>query len=719
MGLLTVSCLLLLALVVATVGYVCNRPHSTACTEPRCIQATANILRVMDLEADPCQDFYQYACGKYAEVTDIPEDKSKWSYFGNAVLHNKKLMRKLLEQDGYNFRGVHSEALFKVKSYYRACMNESLSEIARAGPLLQFIESLGGWTLLDNNNTTVSNWNEASWSLKETLVRLHKMRLSVLFTMAIGADDRNSTENILQFYQSGLGLSAPEIYESNDTKIVDAYTELGATVVTLLRLNGSPEVLEHAQMKQEARRRIEEIVEFERTLSKLFVPKNKLRDPVAIYNRMPLQELIDMIPTVDLKAYMEETLGRKVNNSLEVVVYTPSYFRRLNQLLMETPARLLADYTMWYAVQPFLKYLSQPFQSAVSEFKRVIRGVTAQPPLWERCMSKVDNTFGFVTGALYAEEKDSEVTKKKAVGLIEDIREAFLQNLPLVEWMDDKTRARAEEKARAVKDKIGFPDWILDPVKLDEFYEGMNISTESKFDNMVNILRFFQRKAMEDFGTPVDKTRWSMAPAEVNAYYSASLNQMVFPSGILQAPFFNNDVPMSMNFGAIGMIMGHELTHGFDDKGRKFDKFGNLDDWWENKSASAYVERANCMEKQYSGYEEHGLNLDGHFTLGENIADNGGLKLAYMAYQNWRKDNPEDLQLPLNLTFTQEFFLGMAQVWCSYQTPEHARLVIYTDTHASDKFRVIGAMSNTPEFSEAFDCPIGSPMNPENKCRVW
>ncbi|XP_022106131.1 endothelin-converting enzyme homolog isoform X2 [Acanthaster planci] len=718
MGVLTICCLLLLVLVVATVGFVCNRPHSTACLEPRCIQATANILKIMDLDADPCQDFYQYACGKYAEVTDIPEDKSKWSFFGNAVLHNKKLIRKLLEKDGFNYRGVHSEALYKTKTYYEACMNNSISESARAEPLLQLIESLGGWTLLDNG-TAAEQWDEGSWSLEQRLIQLHEMRLFVLFTMVVGADDKNSSENILQFYQSGLGLSAPQIYESNDTKIVDAYIELGATVVTLLRLNGSPEVWEHAQMKQEARRRIEEIVEFEKTLSKLFVPKNKLRDPVAIYNRMPLQELIDMVPQLDLQAYVADTLGGDVNRSLEVVVYTPSYFHKLNQLLKDTPARVLADYTIWYTVQPFLNYLSQPFQTAVTEFSKVVRGIDTQPPMWERCMSKVDAAFGFVTGALFVEERDSEVTKKKALELIEDIREAFLQNLPLVEWMDDKTRARAEDKARAVKDKIGFPDWILDPVQLDEYYRGLNISTANKFDNMVNIMKFFHYKSLKDFGTPVDKTRWSMAPADVNAYYSASLNQMVFPSGILQAPFFNNDVPMSMNFGAIGMIMGHELTHGFDNQGRKFDKFGNLDDWWENMSASAYVERSECMEKQYSAYEEHGVNLDGHFTLGENIADNGGLKIAYMAYQNWRRDNPEDLKLQLNLTANQELFLGMAQVWCSYYTPEHAQLMVYTDPHASDRFRVMGAMSNMPEFSEAFNCPVGSPMNREDKCRVW
>ncbi|XP_033625061.1 endothelin-converting enzyme homolog isoform X2 [Asterias rubens] len=722
MGVLTLSCLLLLVLVVATVGYVCNRerPHTTTCLEPRCIESTANILRVMDLDADPCQDFYQYACGKFKDVTEIPEGRSKWGSFSKVGLRNKHLMRKLLERDGFEYKGVHSEAFEKAKKYFQTCMNETLTEESGAAPLLRVVESFGGWSML-SNETLAGQWNETTWNLTTRLIQLHKMRMFSLFNNDIGPDDRDSTANIMKFYQSGLGLSLPEIYNGNSTvqKYLDGYIELGATAVTLLRSHDYPGVMEHAHVKEEARRRMQEILEFETKLSKLFVPKSKLQDPEQIYNKLPLQELIEMIPEINLPAYMTETYGEEISSSLEVIVYTPSYFPKLNQLIKETPPQLVADYTMWYMIRPYLGYLSRPYQDAIMVFSKVVSGVGTKLPLWQLCMSRVDSAFGFVTGALYVEEEDSEKTKKKALEMIEDIRFAFLENLPLVEWMDDETRERAEDKVRAIKNKIGFPDWILDPKKLDEYHDGLSISTENSLDSIVNIVRFFRQKGLKDFGTPVDKTRWSMAPAEVNAYYSASLNQMVFPSGILQPPFFDNNVPMSMNYGAIGMIMGHELTHGFDNTGRKFDKLGNLRDWWENQSAVAYEARADCMVNQYSQYQFGEKNLDGHFTLGENIADNGGVKIAYMAYKRWRKDNPHDLQLQLNLTLSQEFFLGMAQVWCSYETPQYSDLMILTDPHAIDQFRIRGALSNLPEFSTAFNCPSGSPMNPEHKCQVW
>lgn len=308
--------------------------------------------------------------------------------------------------------------------------------------------------------------------------------------------------------------------------------------------------------------------------------------------------------------------------------------------------------------------------------------------------------------------------------MIHDIRQVFLTNLNKVEWMDEETKEKAKEKAQAIRENIGYPDYLTNKTALAMMYKGFEIKKDNYFQNMVETFKFYNLKNYKRLGKPVDKGRWGMTPPTVNAYYSSTDNKIAFPAGILQRPFYDHRFPNSLNYGGIGMVVGHEITHGFDDNGRQFNKDGNLARWWSNKSIAAFKNKTACLEKQYSGYKFHGKNLKGIQTLGENIADNGGIKQAFQAYQNWkersRNGHPEP-PLPGLENFSDEqiFFLGFAQIWCSKYRYEAALSQINFGVHSPGKFRVIGSLSNFDEFSKAFSCKKGSPMNPEKKCIVW
>lgn len=304
--------------------------------------------------------------------------------------------------------------------------------------------------------------------------------------------------------------------------------------------------------------------------------------------------------------------------------------------------------------------------------------------------------------------------------MINEIRSAFEETLGDLVWMDEKTRLAAKEKADAIYDMIGFPDFILEPKELDDVYDGYEVSEDSFFQNMLNLYNFSAKVMADQLRKPPSRDQWSMTPQTVNAYYLPTKNEIVFPAGILQAPFYAHNHPKALNFGGIGVVMGHELTHAFDDQGREYDKEGNLRPWWQNESLTAFQNHTACMEEQYSQYQVNGERLNGLQTLGENIADNGGLKAAYNAYKAWLRKHGEEQPLPaVGLTNHQLFFVGFAQVWCSVRTPESSHEGLVTDPHSPARFRVLGTLSNSRDFLRHFGCPVGSPMNPGQLCEVW
>ncbi|XP_037695346.1 endothelin-converting enzyme 2 isoform X4 [Choloepus didactylus] len=341
-------------------------------------------------------------------------------------------------------------------------------------------------------------------------------------------------------------------------------------------------------------------------------------------------------------------------------------------------------------------------------------------PRWQTCISNTDDALGFALGSLFVKATFDRQSKEIAEGMISEIRTAFEEALEQLVWMDEQTRLAAKEKADAIYDMIGFPDFILEPKELDDVYDGYEVSEDSFFQNMLNLYNFSAKVMADQLRKPPSRDQWSMTPQTVNAYYLPTKNEIVFPAGILQVPFYARNHPKALNFGGIGVVMGHELTHAFDDQGREYDKEGNLRPWWQNESLAAFRNHTACMEEQYSQYQVNGERLNGRQTLGENIADNGGLKAAYNAYKAWLRKHGEEQQLPaVGLTNHQLFFVGFAQVWCSVRTPESSHEGLVTDPHSPARFRVLGTLSNSRDFLRHFGCPVGSPMNPGQLCEVW
>lgn len=349
-------------------------------------------------------------------------------------------------------------------------------------------------------------------------------------------------------------------------------------------------------------------------------------------------------------------------------------------------------------------------------------GTTDDDPRWQECLNVAYGYLGMPFSLLYVDETFEGESKKSAEEMIHDIREVFLTNLENLDWMDEETKRKAKEKALAVRENIGYPDSLRNKTALALDFKGFDVKKDQYFKNIVRANEFYNLKRYANLGKPVDKDRWAMLPATVNAYYSATENKIVFPAGILQKPFYDHRFPKALNYAGIGVVVGHEITHGFDNSGRLFNKDGNLADWWSNKSIEAFKNKAKCLEDQYSNYTFHSLNLNGEQTLAENIADNAGIKQAFQAYQNWkrRRGRPEPY-LPGMKDFTNEqiFFLGFAQIWCLKSRPSAVERLVTFSSHSPGKFRVIGSLSNFDEFAKAYKCPKGSQMNPEKKCSVW
>lgn len=367
--------------------------------------------------------------------------------------------------------------------------------------------------------------------------------------------------------------------------------------------------------------------------------------------------------------------------------------------------------------------MPERFLDARREYSKALYGTTSDRARWRTCVNYVNDNFGMAVGRMFVPEKFDESSKSVALEMIHNIREAFSELLEEVPWMDDATRIVARDKVEHIKEKIGYPDYIMNDTALNTDYEGVIMDDKKYFENVLINLNAVTRNAIKNLRQPVDKTQWSTAPAIVNAFYSAAKNQIMFPAGIFQPPFYHQSYPKSLNYGGIAMVIGHEITHGFDDKGRMFDKEGNLVQWWSNTVINSFKKHAQCIIDQYSNYTvpEVNLNLNGKQTQGENIADNGGLKQAFRAYRNWvAKRGREEPQLPgLQYNHNQLFFLNFAQIWCGGARPESYLGVIRTGKHSPGRFRVIGTLSNSLDFSEAFNCSAGSRMNPIRKCSVW
>ncbi|XP_054713276.1 endothelin-converting enzyme homolog isoform X1 [Uloborus diversus] len=681
------------------------------CVTPACVTVAAAILNAMDHTAEPCTDFYQYSCGGWIKSNPLPDEKSIWGTFGKLWQENQIVMKNVLEDDSFELK---SEAEKKARTYYTSCLdkNETVDKLGPK-PMLDLLNKVGGWNIS-------GDFNISQWNFQRTLEIIHnEYNRGGLFSWGVGEDERNSTRYILQLDQGGLGLPTRDYYlnKSKDDEVLVAYLSYMTKVGVLL---GGEENATRAQM--------EDVIEFETKLANITIPAEERRDDEELYHKKTISELRELAPVIDWTQYFNSAfklIGREISPTQELVIYAPEFIRKMSELVtqyLSSPEGkiVISNYLGWTLVQGLTSCLSKSFREAYKVLRKALVGSEGGESPWRYCVSDTNGVIGFALGAMFVREVFRGTSKPMAETMINEIRDAFKENLPLLKWMDPETRKLAKEKADAITDMIGFPEFILDPKKLDKKYEGLEFSEDTYFQNNIKVDQYSLLINMKKLDKPSNRSEWKMTPPTVNAYYTPTKNQIVFPAGILQAPFYDPNYPKSLNFGAMGVVMGHELTHAFDDQGREYDRFGNLHQWWKNSTIESFRERAQCFVDQYSSFEINTENLNGKQTLGENIADNGGLKAAFHAYQDWAKTHAVELPLPgVPLTNNQLFFIGFAQVWCSTSTPEAMHLQILNDSHSPAKFRVIGTLSNSEDFAREFKCPAKSAMNPKKKCEVW
>ncbi|XP_049474186.1 membrane metallo-endopeptidase-like 1 isoform X1 [Panthera uncia] len=691
------------------------------CTTPGCVVAAARILRNMDPSGEPCDDFYQYACGGWLQHHVIPETNSRYSVFDVLREELEIILKGVLE----NSTAKDRPAVQKAKMLYRSCMNESVIEKRDSRPLLNILDLMGGWPV------AMDKWNESvgpKWELEQQLALMNaQFNRRVLIDLFVWNDDQNSSRHIIYIDQPTLGMPSREYYfdEGNNHKVREAYLQFMVSVAAMLRADMN--LPENGYLVRED---MAQVLELETQLANATAPQEERHDVTTLYHRMGLEELQNKF---GLKGFNWTLFIQSVLSSVkikllpdeEVVVYGIPYLRNLEDIIDVYSARTMQNYLAWRLVLDRISSLSQRFKDARANYRKALYGTTVEEVRWRECVSYVNSNMEGAVGSLYVREAFPRDGKDAVRELIDKVRAVFVETLDELGWMDEASKKKAQEKAMSIREQIGYPDYILEERNkhLDEEYSNLNFSEDQYFENGLQNLKAGAQRSLKKLREKVDQNLWIIGAAVVNAFYSPNRNQIVFPAGILQPPFFSKEQPQALNFGGIGMVIGHEITHGFDDNGRNFDKNGNMLDWWTNFSAQHFQEQSECMVHQYGKYSwdlaDH-QNVNGFSTLGENIADNGGVRQAYKAYLKWMADGGKDKQLPgLELTYDQLFFINYAQVWCGSYRPEFAVQSLKTDVHSPLKYRVLGSLQNLAAFADAFHCARGTPMHPRERCRVW
>ncbi|NWQ85738.1 NEP protein, partial [Burhinus bistriatus] len=714
---------ILLAIVAITMIVLYATYDDSLCLDLSHITA-ARILENMDTTAEPCNDFYQYACGGWLKRNVIPETSSRYSNFDILRDELEVVLKDVLDIPSNN----DIIAVQKAKTLYRSCINETTIDSRGGRPLISLLPNVSEWPV------ATTNWDSTygiAWTAETAIAQLNsRYGKKVLINFFVGTDDKNSSAHIIHIDQPGLGLPSRDYYGCTGAykEACSAYVDFMISVAKLI-LQERNISFNESEISEQMKR----VMDLEKEIANATTKSEDRNDPLLLYNKMTLAQLQNNFSLeIDHKVFnwskfindIMSTVQINVENTEYVIVYDPEYLIRLKSILNKYTPRDLQNYMIWRFVMDLVNSLSRNYKDTRNAFRKALYGTTSETAVWRRCANYVNGNMENAVGRLYVEEAFAGDSKHVVEEMIADIRDVFIKTLDELTWMDAETKKKAEQKATAIRERIGYPDEIVtDDNKLNSEYQELNYKEEEYFENIIQNLVFTQKKRLKKLREKVDKEEWISGAAVVNAFYSASRNQIVFPAGILQPPFFSASQPKSLNYGGIGMVIGHEITHGFDDNGRNFNENGDLVDWWTEESARNFKELSQCMVYQYGNFSwdlAGGQHLSGINTLGENIADNGGVRQAYKAYENFVKKHGKEKLLPgLEMNHKQLFFLNFAQVWCGTYRPEYAVNSIKTDVHSPGKFRVIGSLQNSPEFSEAFSCTKTNYMDPAKKCRVW
>ncbi len=647
----------------------------------------------MDTSVKPQDDFFQYANGAWIKRTEIPPEYTRWGSFNELIEHNNDALHDIAEKaQNTKVDPRMAPETEKVGDFYASGMDENTIESLRTKPL-------------DAEFKAIEAINDRA-SLLQQIAHLHSMGIDVLFDFGAQPDAKDSTHELAQAAQGGLGLPDRDYYTKTDTaskKLRDQYVEHVAKMLTLL---GDPP----AKASDEARK----ILALETKLAEASRTRVQLRDPIKNYNKMPVKQLQGLTPDWNWNDYFRALDLLAPQN---VNVHQPEFFKTADQVFKDTPMDDWKAYLRWHLIDATAPDLSNDFVDENFNFHdRTLRGAQQIKPRWKRVITSEDEAVGEALGKLYVAFNFPPEAKARALELVNNLKEALADRIKTLEWMDQPTKEQALKKLAAMQVKIGYPNKWLD-------YSLLKIDRGPYVLNEMRASQFETNRELSKIGKPVDRTEWGMTPPTVNAYYQPNRNEIVFPAGILQPPFFYANADDAVNYGGIGAVIGHEMTHGFDDQGRQFDADGNLRDWWSPKSAAEFKKRSQAVVNQYNEYEPlPGMHVNGELTQGENIADIGGVKLAYAALQKALDKNPQAREQKIDgLTPEQRFFLSFAAIWRSKIREEDQKLRLNTDPHSPAQYRVNGPLSDLPEFAKAFNAPDGSPMvRPADKrVNIW
>jgi endothelin-converting enzyme/putative endopeptidase len=645
-------------------------------------------LTSMDRSADPCVNFYQYACGGWIQKNPIPADQAVWNVYTKLTEENQRFLWGILEQAS-SPSAARSAVEKEIGDFFAACMDEAAVEKLGADPLRPRLAEI-----------------DKIQSKREIPAYIGREHLTVvgdhmLFGFGSNQDYADSSQEIAFASAGGLGMPDRDYYLKSDAKSVEARTKYLEHVSKIFELIGeSP-----AQASADART----VMEIETAMAKATLTRTDKRDPYKLFHKMTPAQLQKLTPAFDWNAYFQATGAP----ALKVVNVTePEYFKAMQALLESRPLTEWKTYLRWHATLDKERYLSAPFVQANFEFfSAYLRGIKEMPPRWKRCVQRVDQELGEALGQVFVEKTFGPDTKQRALLMTKEVELAMEGEIKTLPWMGSTTKERALQKLQLVVNKIGYPDRWRD-------YSSIPIARNDYFGNVERATSFESRRELAKIGKPVDHGEWQMSPPTVNAYYDPQMNDINFPAGVLQPPLFDVKLDDAPNYGDTGATIGHELTHGFDDEGRQFDGRGNLKDWWTKSDAAEFEKRANCVSEQYGQYTVvDDVKVNSKLTLGEDLADLGGTWLAYLAWKEATKG--QQLQPIDGFTPDQRFFIGVAQWACGYQRPESKRANAILDPHSPDEYRVNGVVTNIPEFGEAFSCKLGQPMMRTNPCRVW
>lgn len=642
-------------------------------------------LKAIDKTVDPCQDFFHYACGNWIKANPIPARYPRWSRFDELKDRDQEILREILEDSAKN-QG-RSAIDQKIGAFYQACMDEAAIEKAGFDPIKPGLARIAAL------NDKAQLAGELAW--------LHDSGVTAFFRFAAVPDLDKSTVDAADIGQGGLGLPDRSYYlDAKDDALRSKYV---AHISRMLQLIGTP--------KADAERQAKDILRIETALAKASLDRVARRNPNNIRHKMTVDQLQALTPDFDYQAYFKH---RSVPAFDKLNVEEPDFFRSLNATLQSATIEDLQNYLTWHYVSSNATLLSKAFVNENFDFYgRTLTGAQELEPRWQRCTASVDEDLGEALGQKYVERSFGSGAKEKTHQLVEAIEKQMAADIDSLPWMSNATKQQALAKLKGVTNKIGYPDRWRD-------YSSVVVKAGDPVGNEERGRQFEIRRELAKIGKPVDRSEFHMSPPTVNAYYSPQENNINFPAGILQPPFYNNNADMAVSYGGIGAVIGHELTHGFDDAGRRFDADGNLRDWWTGQDAAEFNKRADCLANEYSTFSPvAGSNVNGRLTLGENGADNAGIRLAYMALLGALENGSVSKDKLDGYTPQQRFYLGFAQAFCGNERPEFVRNMVRTNPHSPSQFRVIGTVQNQPEFAQAFGCSAGQPMVSANGCRVW